>query len=93
MVSHHPREFAVAGRGGVDSGAIAVTGNLTVTGQSKSGYVALTLDSESTPTTSTINFPVGDDRANGVTVPLNGDGDLWATYVALDDCNDQPPPT
>lgn len=82
FVSHHAREFAVAGQGGVDSLAIAVTGNLTVTGQTKAGYVALTLDSESTPGTSTINFPLGDTRANGVTVALNGDGDLWATYVA-----------
>jgi hypothetical protein len=82
FVSHHAREFAVASQGGVDPAAIAVTGNLTVTGQTKAGYVALTLVSENSPLTSTLNFPLGDDRANGVTVPLNGAGDLWATYVA-----------
>ena len=82
FVSHHARQFAVAGRGGVDPAAIAVTGNLTVTGQTNAGFVALTLAADNAPSTSTLNFPLGDVRANGVTVPLNGSGDLWATYVA-----------
>jgi len=77
-----PREFAVAGQGSVDPAAIAVTGNLTVTGQTQAGYVSLTMSSQSAPATSTINFPLGDNRANGVTLPLAGDGGLWATYVA-----------
>ena len=81
FVSAVPREFAVAGAGGVDAAAIAVTGNLTVTGQTHAGYVSLTSSSESAPTTSTINVPLGDTRANGVTVGLAGDGGLWATYV------------
>ena len=76
-----PRELAVAGLNGVDSKAIAITGNLTVTGQTRAGYVSLTTDSESAPASSTINFPLGDTRANGVTVALAGDGGLWATYV------------
>ena len=81
FVSTVPREFAVTGAGGVPSGAIAVTGNLTVTGQTGAGFVALTLTAQSHPTTSTLNFPLGDSRANGVTVPLTA-GHLWATYVA-----------
>ena len=44
------------------------------------------------PTTSTINFPVGDNRANGVTVPLNSSGNtslvykssIATTYLLLD---------
>ena len=75
-----PRFLAVAGHGGVPSTAYAVTGNLTVTNQSSPGYVALTMVSTPSPTTSMINFPVGDNRANGVAVPL-GSGGLWATYV------------
>jgi hypothetical protein len=35
------------------------------------------------PTSSTLNFPLGDDRANGVTVALNGtNGSLSVTFVA-----------
>ena len=33
-----------------------------------------------TPSTSTINFPLGDTRANGVTVPLNIDCKLSIVY-------------
>ena len=33
-----PRTFQVSGRGGVPANATAVTGNLTVTGQSTAGY-------------------------------------------------------
>ncbi len=82
FVSSKPREFAVAGQGGVDSAATAVTGNLTVTGQTQAGYVALTLTSQSHPSTSTLNFPQGDNRANGITVPITAGGHLWATFVA-----------
>ena len=65
----------------VPSDAIAVTGNLTVTNQHSAGYLALTPTKPSgTPTTSTLNFPTGDNRANAVTVPLT-DGRLWVTFV------------
>ena len=74
------RTFAVTGRGGIPAGASAVTGNVTVTNQSDPGFVALTLVPTSSPTTSTINFPVGDNRANGVTSGLSGTGTLSATY-------------
>jgi hypothetical protein len=75
------RTFTVTGRGGVPAGAVAVTGNLTVTGQTSPGFVALTPTPVNTPTTSTLNFPLGDNRANGVTVALSGTGTLSATYV------------
>ena len=77
-----PRTFTVAGRGGVPSDAIAVTGNLTVTLQTAAGYVFLGPVATTTPTSSTLNFPPGDTRANGVTVPLSGTGTLSATYVS-----------
>ena len=82
FTSRVAREFAVAGQGGVDPAATAVTGNLTVTGQTRAGYVSLTTTPQSAPGTSTINFPLGDTRANGVTLGLAGDGGLWATYVS-----------
>ena len=68
--NHVARTFQVAGRGGVPSGAIAVTGNLTVTGQSAPGYLYLGPAPVNDPTSSTLNFPAGDNRANGVTVAL-----------------------
>ncbi len=77
-----PRSFQVAGRGGVPAGAVAVTGNLTVTGPSRSGYVFLGPTATSSPTSSTLNFPLGETRANGVTVKLSGTGKLGAVYVA-----------
>ncbi len=82
--SRSPREFAVAGHAGVDLGAIAVTGNLTVTGQTRAGYVGLTTTTTAPsgiPATSTLNFPLADNRANGVTIALASNGGLWATYV------------
>ena len=60
--------------------AIAVTGNLTVVGQTKAGYVSLTQTATNAPTTSTLNFPVADVRANGVTGPLSGAGGVGLTY-------------
>ena len=43
----------------------------------------MTPDPDNNPATSTINFPVGDNRANGVTVPLNGAGNTSLVYRAV----------
>ncbi|GAC1668713.1 MAG: hypothetical protein NVS9B8_11230 [Candidatus Limnocylindrales bacterium] len=75
-----PQTFAVAGPAGVPTTASAVTGNLTVVGQTRDGYVSLTPAPTSSPTTSTLNFPLSDIRANGVTMPLGAGGSLSATY-------------
>lgn len=77
-----PRELVVAGRAQLPLDAAALTGNLTVVGQTAAGYAAITTESTATPTTSTLNFPVGDVRANGVTVPVNIDGGFWLVYKA-----------
>ena len=63
-------------------GATAVTGNLTVTGQTSLGFVYIGPDPLNNPTSSTINFPQGDDRANAVTVALSARGSLSVTYAA-----------
>jgi serine protease inhibitor ecotin len=81
--AYTPRTFQVTGRGGVKASAVAVTGNLTVTEQTKAGYVFLGPDPVANPTSSTLNFPLGDNRANGVTVALGGAGTLSATYGAV----------
>lgn len=81
FASHVARSFQVTGRGGVPMGAVAVTGNLTVTGQTSAGYVFLGPTAPSNPTSSTLNFPLGDTRANGVTVKLTSNGRLGAVFV------------
>ena len=80
--AHTVRTFDVAGRGGVPADAKSVTGNLTVVGQSAAGYVTLGPVVVDNPSTSTINFPGGDTRANGITVRLAPDGSLSAIYIA-----------
>jgi hypothetical protein len=69
---------------GVPTNAVAVTGNVTVVGQTSAGYitVAPSLTSGVQPPTSTLNFPLSDIRANGVTVPLAGGGKLDFMYWA-----------
>ena len=78
-----PRSVVVAGHDGLPADAAAITGNLIVTAQTAAGYVAITTSSVLHPTTSTINFPLGDTRGNGITVPLGTGpdaGKLWFVY-------------
>ena len=92
FVPNVPRTLSIAGANGIPAAAKAITGNLTVVGQTRAGYVSITPNPTANPTTSTLNFPLGDIRANGVTVPLNGSGDLsivfkssgGSTHVILD---------
>jgi hypothetical protein len=79
-----PQTLSVAGENGVPPEATAITGNLTVVGQTKAGYLSVTPDPPvGVINSSTLNFPVGDTRANGLTADLNGDGDLSITYKGL----------
>jgi hypothetical protein len=80
--SHVARTFQVTGRGGVPTTATAVTGNLTVTGQSSLGYLSIGPVAMNNPTNSTLNFPMSDDRANAVAVALGTGGTLSITYAA-----------
>jgi hypothetical protein len=85
LKSRVPQTFQVTGRGGVPSGAVAVTGNLTVTGQTAGGYLFLGPNPIANPTSSTLNVPAGDNRANGVTVALGATGtpgSLSVTWVS-----------
>ena len=66
----------------VPAEAVAVTGNLTVTAQTAPGYFALTPVATASPKSSTLNFPTGDTRANGVTVQLGPGGQLGIVYIA-----------
>ena len=68
--------------GSIPAGAVAVTGNVTVTQQEAVGFVAVTPTATNSPPSSTINVPLDDNRANNLTVPLSSTGTLSATYVA-----------
>ena len=70
------------GTSGVPTDAVAVTGNVTITQQTSLGYVTVapSLTSGTQPATSTINFPLADNRANGITVPLAAGGKLDFMY-------------
>jgi hypothetical protein len=80
--SHVARTFAVSGHGGVPGNATAITGNLTVTGQTALGFLYIGPNAMNNPTSSTLNFPMNDDRANAVTVALGAGGTLSPTYAA-----------
>jgi hypothetical protein len=84
MVKATPTKIFMAGHGDLPSNASGISGNLTVTGQSYIGYVTVapTLDPVLVPPFSTINFPKGDNRANGFYVALNADGSLSVVYEA-----------
>ena len=81
FVSASARTFQVAGLG-IPANALAITGNVTVTRQNAAGYVAVTPTAQNSPPSSTLNFPLGDTRANNVTVPLSASGSLSMTYMA-----------
>ncbi|MGH2511400.1 MAG: hypothetical protein ACRDGQ_01795 [Candidatus Limnocylindrales bacterium] len=66
----------------VPADALAVIGNLTVTGQTAPGYLSLTTDPVDVPTTSSLNFADGRSVANGVVVRLGAGGTLGITYVS-----------
>ena len=59
-----------------------MTGNLTVTQQTSAGFLYIGPSPMNNPTSSTLNFPMGDDRANAVTVALGSGGSLSVTYAA-----------
>jgi hypothetical protein len=80
FTSGNARSWQVTGVGTIPANAVAVTGNVTVVGQTSSGFVSVTVTSTNNPPSSTINFPVGDTRANNVTTALSPAGRLSATF-------------
>jgi hypothetical protein len=81
FANHAHQTLTVWGAGGVPSGATAITGNLTVTDQVSHGYLFAGPIATDNPTSSTLNFPKGDDRANALTVALSNTGTLSITNV------------
>ena len=69
---------AASGQVSVHTVAVAVVGNLTVTGQTSGGWLAA--GAAGGTSTSTLNFPVGDNRANGFVSLFGTNGSLAITY-------------
>jgi hypothetical protein len=74
--------YQIAGLAGIPSNAIAITANITVTNQTAKGWIFVGPRADTSPGESTVNFPVGDNRANGVTVPLSPEGTVGVWYGA-----------
>jgi hypothetical protein len=82
FVSFQPRTIQVAGAFGIPAtGVKAVAGNVTVVRPTARGYVFVGPNPTSSPTSSTINFPAGDTRANNFIVPVANDGTISAVMI------------
>jgi hypothetical protein len=87
LLSGRPALFAATGQSpdpalNIPGDAVGITGNLTAVNESSRGYFSLTPAAPAgIPSTSTLNFPVGDIRANAVSVPLGQSGTLWLTFT------------
>ncbi|MGH2468139.1 MAG: PKD domain-containing protein, partial [Candidatus Limnocylindrales bacterium] len=77
-----PQTVHLAGTDGVPGDATAVTLNATIVGQTAAGYLSITPEPTSAPETSILNFPLGDIRANGITLPLSSLGSVSIVYMA-----------
>ncbi len=80
MESGVPRLFAAAGEPtcGIPLSAKAASLNVTVVAPTGAGNIALYPSDQSTPTTSTVNFAAGQNRANNAIIPLGEDGRIAA---------------
>jgi hypothetical protein len=75
------RTLPIAGRSSIPDDAIAVTGNLTATGVTGSGFVSAGPTMTATPATSILNLRKGATRANNLTLRLSGTGTAQLVFV------------
>ena len=68
-----PTLVQIAGKSGIPAEAVAVTGNLTAVNPLAGGFLSVS-PIVGVPTTSTVNFPAHDTRANGFTIGLDTQG-------------------
>ena len=83
MRSGVPQTFAVVGHVGVPANAVAISGDVVSVSPTAGGYFALTTTPTATPSISTLNFPKGDTRANGVIMALGPGGTISVVYQAI----------
>lgn len=82
LAASSPVTLQVTSNGGVPTGALAIAANLTATGQTAGGFAAVGPTINASTPFSNLNFPYGDCRADGLTVPLASDGTAQLIYVA-----------
>lgn len=70
----------MAGQCGIPASASAVSLNLTVTGATGPGYLTVYPQGGAVPFASTINFRVGQTRANNAIIPLGPGGGIAIFY-------------
>jgi hypothetical protein len=83
IANKSPVSVQVRGRAGTSETASGMAGNVTVTMQTYPGYITAAphLD-PGLQQTSTLNFPKGDNRANGFYISLDASGTASFVYVA-----------
>ena len=81
MPSGAARTFTLAGRLGVPSNAVAVTGSIAVVGQTSAGYLSLGPSAATVSRSSVVNTPKGDIRAAGFTVKVGAGGSVAALWT------------
>jgi hypothetical protein len=74
------RTFTIVGQCAIPPTASAVSLNLTVTGATGPGYLTVYPQGSAIPLASTINFRVGQTRANNAIVPLGTGGAIAIFY-------------
>jgi hypothetical protein len=80
FIANSARTWMVAGVSGIAANAVAITANVTVVGQQSAGSVSVTVTPTGSPPSSTINFPLGETRANNLVVPLSSSGSVSAVF-------------
>jgi hypothetical protein len=70
------KTIQISGRGGVPTGASAVSANFTIVDQVGAGYLTVWNCAPTRPVVSTVNFTAGEIAPNAATVPLDGGGRL-----------------
>jgi hypothetical protein len=92
LAANADRSFAVGGTCGIPLDAQALSVNVTSTGSTAVGHLRLHAGRTRIPATSSLNYALGQTRANNAIVPVNGVGELavycgqaaGATHVIVD---------
>jgi hypothetical protein len=82
FAANQPRTLTARGQGGLPTDAAAITGVVSVTGQTNGWALYLGPVAAAKPTTSALNFLKGDVISNGATVALSSTGALSLTYMS-----------
>ncbi len=76
LVGGAMRTFAIANQCGIPADALAVSVNVTITGPTAQGNLTFYPAGTPPPLVSTINYRVGQTRANNAVIPLGAGGDF-----------------